>query len=88
MARIATGLSKKSNRINAAALELCFKWREQYGIGVKVDPSFAWVVSGGKFGSKPENYGVSGQASSPITEATIDTFNVARYVIVSWGSVN
>jgi len=65
MARIATGLSKKSNRINSAALDLCFSWKRGYGIGTKMDPEFAWVVSGGKYGNKPAQWGQTGNFTLP-----------------------
>lgn len=87
MARIATGVSKKSNRINRAAFELCLQWREQYGVGVTVDPEFAWVVSGGKFGHQPAEWGQSGNFSYTQSEATINTFKVAHYITVKNGLV-
>jgi hypothetical protein len=87
MARIATGLSKKSNRINHAAFELCLKWRESYGVGVTMDPEFAWVVSGGKFGNKPAEWGQTGNFNYTISEPTINTFKVAHYITVTEGQV-
>jgi len=87
MARTATGLSKRSNRVNLAALNLAMDWKARYGVGVKVDPEFAWVVSNGKFGHKPAEWGMSGNFSYTRSEATVDTFAVARYIIETEGSV-
>jgi hypothetical protein len=87
MARTATGLSKKSNRQNLAALNKCYVWREQFGIGVKCSPEFAWVVSGGKFGNKPVEWGQGGNFQYTESEATVDVFKVALYIIKQEGNV-
>lgn len=87
MARISTGVSKKSNRENLKALDLAFAWKRQFGIGVKMDAEFAWVVSDGKFGTKPVFKTVSRPSEIVIGEATIDTFKVARYIIKKRGEV-
>jgi hypothetical protein len=81
MARTATGISKKANRENAKALALALAWKYQFGIGVKMDSAFAWVMSDGKFGTKPDNYGaaMSTPSLTEIEEPTIDTFMVALY---------
>jgi len=83
MARIKTGVSKKSNRINLAALSLCYEWRNQFGIGTKMDAQMAWILSDGKFGIEPErdNY-LGGYKNVPDSELTVDTFKVARYITV------
>ena len=83
MARISTGISKKANRENLAALKLCYVWRDQFGIGVKMDEEFAWVVSDGKFGTKPASWGqaMTVPAQIVIAEPTINTFKVALYLI-------
>jgi len=88
MARIATGVSKKSNRINLAALNLCYTWRNQFGIETKMDAQMAWILSDGKFGIEPErdNY-LGGYKSVPVGERTVDTFKVAHYIIVKEGEV-
>lgn len=87
MARIATGVSKKSNRENLKALDVAFAWKRQFGIGVKMDAEFAWVVSNGKFGTKPVFKTVSRPSEMVIGEATIDTFKVAKYVSKMEGGV-
>lgn len=87
MARIATGVSKKSNRLNLVALEKCHVWRSQFGVGVKCSPEFAWVVSDGKFGTKPAEWGQSGNFTYTETDATVDTFAVALYLIKKEGKV-
>jgi hypothetical protein len=83
MARIATGLSKKSNRQNMAALNLCYAWKNQFGIGVKMDADFAWVLSNGKFGTKPATWGQTSIRASEmiISEPVIDTFKIALAII-------
>lgn len=86
MARIATGMSKKSNRMNAAALTLCYTWRDQFGIGTMMDAEFAWIVSGGKFGTEPQR-GESGYIAANDLPLTIDTFKVAHYIIKTSGEV-
>lgn len=80
MARTATGMSKKSNRDNAQILNLCWAWRDQFGIGVKMDAEFAWVVSNGKFGSKPAQWGQAGNFTYTVSEPTVDTWIVAKHV--------
>jgi hypothetical protein len=89
MARIATGMSKKSNRENMAALNLCYSWRNQFGIGVKMDAEFAWVMSNGKYGVKPATWGASSTRPSEMTvgEAVIDTFKIALAIIKAEGKV-
>ena len=86
MARIKTGVSKKANRDNLAALNLYYVWRNQFGIGLKMDAEFAWVVSGGKFGVEPKYFGQN--VDRAITDAhaaslpkDIDTIKVALYVL-------
>jgi hypothetical protein len=81
MARTATGLSKKINRQKSAALVKCYVWREQFGVGVKCSPEFAWVVSNGKFGNKPAEWGQSGNFTYTESPKSIDTFAVALYII-------
>ena len=81
MARTATGLSKKTNRDNMEALRLCWTWRDQFGIGVNVDPEFAWVITDGRYGSQPANWGQAGNFEYGKSEATLDTFKIAQYVI-------
>jgi hypothetical protein len=85
MARIKTGVSKKANRDNLEALNLCYAWREQFGIGTKMNAEFAWVVSNGKFGVQPKYFGqnvdraiADAHAASLPTE--INTHTVALYV--------
>ena len=89
MARISTGVSKKSNRENLAALNLCYAWRNQFGIGVKMDAEFAWVMSNGKFGTKPATWTSISTRPSEIVlgEAVIDTFKVALAIIKAEGKV-
>lgn len=87
MARTATGVSKKSNRENLAALNKCYEWRSQFGVGVKCSPEFAWVVSDGKFGIKPVEWGIGGGVRYTESEATVDTFKVALYIIKQEGNV-
>ena len=86
MARRNTGLSKKSNRDNLAALNICYAWRNQFGVGVKMDAEFAWVVSGGKFGVQPKYFGqnvdrATGDAHAESLSKEIDTHKVALYVL-------
>jgi len=69
MARIATGVSKKSNRQNLEALALAQAWGRQFGVGTKCDAEFAWYISYGKFGQK-----------SGSTEM-LDTFKIALWLI-------
>ena len=86
MARIKTGLSKKSNRDNLEALNICYAWRNQFGTGVKMDAEFAWVVSGGKFGVEPKYFGqnvdrATADAHADSLEKNINTHEVALYVL-------
>jgi hypothetical protein len=88
MARIATGLSKKSNRDNLAALNLCYVWRNQFGVGVKMDAEFAWIVSNGKFGVQPKYFGqnvdrATADAHAASLPLEINTHAVALYVLKS-----
>jgi hypothetical protein len=87
MSRVSTGLSKKINRQKTAALNLCWTWRSQFGVGVHCSPEFAWVVSDGKFGSKPAEWGMGGGFRYTESPATVDTFAVALYIIKKEGSV-
>jgi len=89
MARIATGVSKKSNRQNLAALNLCFAWRNQFGIGTKMDAEFAWVMSNGKVGTKPATYGQAMTVPSQMSvgEAVFDTFKIALAIIKAENTV-
>jgi hypothetical protein len=82
MARIATGVSKKSNRLNLEALALAQAWQRQFGIGMKMSPEFAWVFTNGQIGQKPANFGQSGE-STPTDHGTAiyDTFKIALFVI-------
>lgn len=86
MARIKTGLSKKSNRDNLEALKICYTWRNQFGIGTKMDAEFAWVVSDGKFGVEPKFFGQNvdraiADAHASSLEKNINTHEVALYVL-------
>lgn len=87
MSRIATGMSKKSNRINAAACSLALSWKAQFGIGTKMDAEFAYVVSNGKFGTKPQLQNGVRVADLVIGEPTINTIDVALYIIKAEGKV-
>ena len=82
MARIKTGVSKKSNRQNLEALALAQTWNRQFGIGVKMSPEFAWVFSNGKLGSKPNTWGQVGESKPTIHgEAIFDTFKIALSIV-------
>jgi len=86
MARIKTGVSKKANRDNLDALNLYYVWRNQFGIGTKMDAEFAWVVSGGKFGVEPKYFGQNVARSISDAHAAnlpkdIDSIKVALYVL-------
>jgi hypothetical protein len=86
MARIKTGVSKQTNRDNLEALNLYYVWRNQFGIGVKMDSEFAWVVSNGKFGVQPKYFGQNttravSDAHAANLPKDIDTIKVALYVL-------
>jgi hypothetical protein len=88
MARIATGVSKKSNRENLAALTLVLEWRK-YGLveGFLMTPEVAWALSGTKFGNKPKVISDMPLAYEPEGEPSVDAIKVAKYVIKMEGGV-
>lgn len=81
MARIATGVSKKANRENLAALNLVLEWRAYGQQGMTLTPEFAWAVSGGKFGTKPVILSSMPLIYAPEGAATIDAIKVAKFVL-------
>jgi hypothetical protein len=82
MARIKTGVSKKSNRQNLEALAIAQTWNRQFGIGVKMSPEFAWVFSNGKVGSKPNTWGQSGQSfEAKHGEPVFSTIKIALMIV-------
>ena len=86
MSRTATGLSKKANRENAAALKVYFVWREQFGIGYKVDEEFAWVMTNGIKGKKPANWGNNQPGSKNLADK-FDAIQIAKIFLASGGTV-
>jgi hypothetical protein len=81
MARIKTGVSKKSNRENLKALEMIYEWRKYGETGFHLTPEFAWVVSDGKFGTEPKMISAMPVRFAPLGAATIDAVKVARHII-------
>lgn len=81
MARIATGVSKKSNRENLAAWNLILEWRKYGATGFLLTPELAWAVSGGKFGTKPVMISAMPLAYAPEGTPSIDAMKVAKFVL-------
>lgn len=77
MARRNTGVSKKINRQQLAALALCQTWARQFGAGKTMTPELAWAVSNGKFGTAPVVLSTLPLIYAPAGEPTVDTFKVA-----------
>lgn len=87
MARIATGVSKKSNRENLAALNMILEWRNYGATGFLLTPEFAWAVSGGKFGNKPVMISAMPLAYAPEGTPSVDAVKVAKYIIKEQGGI-
>lgn len=86
MSRVKTGVSKKANRDNLAALNLFYVWRDQFGVGVKMDAELAWVLSDGKFGVEPKYLGQNvsraiADAHAASLDKNINSHEVALYVL-------
>ena len=81
MARTATGTSKKANRQNLKALELCYIWAAQFGATTTMTPELAFTLSDGKFGKAPIRISTSPLRYEEQGEATIDTLKVALHIV-------
>ena len=81
MARINTGVSKKANRDNLAALALVQEWRKYGQKGFVVSPEFAWAVSGGKFGQAPVMLSAMPLKYADDSPATIDAVKLAKSLL-------
>jgi hypothetical protein len=81
MARIKTGVSKKSNRQNLKALEIIYIWQRQFGVTTTMTPELAWVLSDGKFGKAPVKISAWPSHYAPQGEPTIDALKVALHIV-------
>jgi hypothetical protein len=83
MARVNTGVSKKENRENLAALALIAEWRNYGEKGFSVSPEFAWAVSGGKFGKAPVLLSAMPLRYADDSPATIDAVKLAKWIMAN-----
>lgn len=81
MARIATGVSKKSNRQNLKALELIYVWQRQFAVTTTMTPELAFVLSDGKFGTAPVRISAMPSRYAEQGPATVDALKVALHIV-------
>ena len=81
MARIATGVSKKSNRQNLKALELIYVWKNQFGVTTTMTPELAFVLSDGKFGTAPIKVSSMPSRYADQGAPTVSALKVALHIV-------
>lgn len=81
MARIATGVSKRSNRQNLKALELIYVWQNQFGVTTTMSPELAFVLSDGKLGTAPVKISSSPLRYQEQAPATVSALKVALHIV-------